>query len=512
MRSYLIGIDSGTTTIKVAAYDLDGNIKAVYSNRVELRHPEHGWAEQDMMEIWAKTRDLLRKLSRKIGAENIISIGLSGQSGGLWLVDRYMRPVRMGITWMDLRGAKIIEKMGENAAKYYDVCGWKVFPGAGAILLRWIKDHEPDNFKKIKYILRCKDWIKLKLTGEPSSDLTDMIGFTNPEKKEYAPEIMELVGLDRSLIELMPPLIDSWKVCGYVSEEGSKETGLKQGTPVVSGAYDVCSSALGAGAIRHSQFFVILGTAGIYAAISDRLLKDKNRRISINPHCVPGVYVLNSQSMLATPNLDWFIREFCKDLVEEAQRTGKNIYSVCDELVERAEENSGPVIFHPFLQGEIGPFTNPNARAMLFGLSIEHRRDNLIKAIYEGVGYSMLDNLFQLSNLLRAEFKEITVIGGGAKSRTWLKIISNISGSRVIVPVGEEFGCRGAAMNAGVGVGVFKDHEDALKHFFKIKLKIEPDYEKTKRYRRIFRIYQEIYQRVWDLWNDLQTLRSEGCK
>lgn len=506
---YLVGIDSGTTAIKAAAYDLNGNLKALYSSKIELKQPKHGWAEQDMEEIWSKTKNLLKKLSKDIGAENIISIGLSGQSGGLWLIDQNMKPVRMGITWLDLRGSEVINKIGEeNVLRYYDVCGWKIFPGAGAVLLKWIKEHEPDNFKKIKYVLRCKDWIKLKLTNEVCSDVTDMLGFIDPVKKTYAPEIMKVVGLDESAVELLPPLVNAWEVCGHVSEEASRETGLKTCTPVVSGAYDVCSSALGAGVTKHSQLFAILGTAGIYAAVSNKFLRDENRRVSINPHCVPDVYILNSQSMLATPNLDWFISEFCRDLMDKAESAGRSVYSICDELVSKIEPGSDFVIYHPFLQGEMGPFMNPNARAMFFGLSIRHKRENLLRAVYEGVGYSMLDNLQQLSNLLGIKVEEVTVIGGGAKSKVWLKILSDILGSKVIVPVGKEFGCRGAAINAGVGAGVFKSHEDALKHFFKIEFEVKPNYEITEKYRKLFRIYREIYHKVWSIWDELQKLRS----
>lgn len=498
---YLVGIDVGTSSIKVIAYDLNNKTKIIYSEKVTLKSPKPNWAEQDMWEIWNKTSQLLRKLTKNVKAEDILSVGLSGQSGGLWLVDKYHNPVRMGITWLDLRASELLKNFDEEKrSEYYNTCYRRVSPGGGIFLLKWIEKYEPKNFKKIKYILRCKDWIKLRLTNEPCSDPTDMGGFIDLTTNKYSTNILHIVGMEENVVDILPPLINAWEVAGEVTREASKKTGIKAGTPVVSGAYDVCSSALGAGIIKHSQFFVILGTAGIYAATSKNIIEDTKRNISITPHCIPNMYILNSQSMLATPNLEWFIDEFCKDLKFQAKEKGESVYAICDKIVNKVEP--GLVIFHPFLQGEIGPFINPNARGMFFGLSKWHKREHLLRAIYEGVGYSMLDNLIQLSTLLRSKVDEVTVIGGGARSKTWLEILSDISGARLLVPDGEEFGCIGAVINAGVGVRVFKDHKEGVKHFFKLKLRIKPRNENVRRYRKIFKIYQKIYKNVWNLWDE----------
>ena len=502
----LLGIDIGTTTIKAAIYDLSGEIEKVYSEKNEIENPHTGFAEQDMNKIWIKVCTLLRKITSDSRAEEILGIGLSGQGAGLWLLNKNLEPVGKGVTWLDLRGAEIIDRMDYSLiTELYEISGWKIFPGSGPILLKWFDIYQPDILKKCRFLLRCKDWIRFKLTDVILSDPTDMIGFVNPDTATYSPRIFQILNLDESYIGLLPPLKKPWEIAGEVTRQAAKETGLKEGTPVVVGAYDVCSSALGAGAIKPGQMFAIIGTAGIYAAISDRTIRDPQMKVSVNLHCVPNRYILNSQSMLATPNIDWFIMEFYKDLIEKYGN--KKIYEICDKLVENAKPYSGFIIYHPYLQGEMSPVMNPYARGSFFGLSIEHKRENLLRAIYEGIGYSMLDNILQLSRFITVVDKEATVIGGGSRSQTLLQILADICALRIKVPVGEEFGCRGAAINAGLGIGVFKTHEEALKSFLKTKFIATPIQERVELYRKLFRVYQELYKRVEDLWNELEKIR-----
>jgi sugar (pentulose or hexulose) kinase len=505
-NQWLLGIDIGTTAIKVGLYDLNGKTEKVYSERNQVENIYPGWAEQDMEKIWIKVCKLLKRITGKTKAKDILSIGLSGQSGGLWLVDKNLNPTGKGVTWLDLRGAEIISQMDSmSITELYKISGWKPFPGSGPILLKWFDIHQPKMLQESKFLLRCKDWVRLKLTDEVASDPTDMIGFIDPETGKYSSKIFQILNLDESYIELLPSLKKPWEKAGEVTRQAAKETGLMEGTPVIVGAYDVCSSALGAGVIKPGQMLSIIGTAGIYAAISDKVIKDPQMKVSVNLHCVPSRYVLNSQSMLATPNIDWFISEFCKDLMREYK--GKKIYEVCDKLVETVEPSSGFIIYHPYLQGEMSPIMNPYARGSFFGLSIWHKRENILRSIYEGVGYSMLDNILQLSKFVTAG-EEVTVIGGGSKSQVWLKILSDICGLRIKVPVGEEFGCRGAAINAGLGIGVFKSHEEALKSLLKTRFLITPTQKHTELYKRLFKIYQEFYKRVEDLWSELEEIRK----
>ena len=513
--AYLMGIDAGTTTIKAAIYNTNGEAFAVSSKHVNIEKPKPGWVEVDMYDVWEATKFVIKdSLQRaKIDAEKIASVGLSSQGGGIWLVDESGTPVRKAITWLDLRASNKVNDIKEKGLdkKIYDITWRKISTGSGLILLLWLKENEIEALKKARYYLSCKDWIKFCLTGTFSTDPTMMFE-TEPRKEGYSSEIFDILGIDEKYLDLFPPVIPAWKVAGTVNSRAAKETGLKEDTPVASGGYDVCSTALGAGVINDFQLFAVIGTAGIYAAVARKPIFDPNRLVSVNPHVVPNLYLFNCQSKTATVNLDWFINEFCKDLLVEAKEKGKNIYDICNELVSKVPPGANGVFYHPYLQGEIGPFVKPSARAMFTGISLWHKREHMLRAIYEGVGYSMLDNFQKICELLfpsvKLQKKEITVVGGGAQSEAWLQILADINNSTIIVPDGEEFGCRGAAINAGVAANLFKNHKEGVDAFFRIKKILSPRKEVSEKYKQLFEIYRKIYQSFWTIWEEIASLQA----
>ncbi|MEM3713750.1 MAG: FGGY family carbohydrate kinase, partial [Nitrososphaeria archaeon] len=321
--TYLMGIDAGTTAIKAAIYNKDGDTIAVSSMRVNIEKPKPGWVEEDMYNIWEATKFVIKDSLQKakIDAGQIISIGLSSQGGGIWLVDEKGTPVRKAITWLDLRASNIVNKLKEKGLDkdLYDITGWRIIPGAGTVLLLWLQENEVNTLKKARYYLSCKDWIKFCLTGTFSTDPSIMIFTINTRKGIYSSEIFDIMGIDKRYFDLLPPMIHSWNIAGTINSKAAAETGLKEGTPVTSGGYDVCSTALGAGIINNLQLFAIIGTAGIYAAVADKPVFDPNRLVSVNHHVVPNLYLFNCQSMTATVNVDWFINEVCKDLLRETK-------------------------------------------------------------------------------------------------------------------------------------------------------------------------------------------------
>jgi len=505
---FLMGIDAGTTSIKVGIYGTTGETITISSERISIETPKVGWAEEDMLDVWNATKSAIKCALKKskIRGEEILAIGLSGQGGGAWLIDGKGSPVRKAIIWLDLRASNLVEKLKESQKdkELYEITGWRIFPSSGPILLKWLQENEPTTLEKAKYFLRCKDWIKFCLTGSSSTDPSYMISEINIKTNKYSEEVFEILGIKKEYIGLFPQLIPAWKIAGTVNSIAAKETGLKEGTPVSSGGYDVCSCALGAGVINNKQLFAIIGTAGIYAAVVDHPIFDPNQQVSVNLHVIPDRYVLNCQSMTATPNLDWFINEFCKDLITKAG--DKNVYKICDSIVSKVPPGAGGILYHPYLQGEIGPFVKASARATFTGLSLWHKRDHLLRAIYEGVGFSMLDNFQKINELLFLNIKpkrEITVVGGGAQSDIWLQILADINNTMIIVPEGKELGCKGAAINAGIAVNLYKNHEEAVKNFVKIQKIYKPNEKNSILYDKMFKIYQEIYKGLWDAWDKL---------
>lgn len=508
---YLVGLDAGTTVVKCAIFDLKGRAVAVASRRLTLQHPEPGWAEHDMLTVWNAANGSIREAVAKanVSPADVAGVGLSGMGASLWLIDDKGQPVRNAIIWLDARSKLILDGWRESGLfdEFYDLTGWRPFTGIGApILYPWLKEHEPKILERVRWCLRAKDWIRYKLTDEICSDESDMsVGLFEVGRKEYSEKVFRLCGIE-DYAHTFPRLRKSWEIAGEVTTSAAKDTGLKAGTPVATGAYDVCSTALGAGAIEPGQTLGIIGTAGIYNAISDRAILDKQRKVGCGCHCVPDRWMLNCQAMLAASNLDWFLNQFYSLEKADAEKRGLSIYSLCDSWVESIPVGSQGVIYHPFLEGEIGPFLKPTARAAFFGIGAWHRREHLLRAIYEGVAYSMADNFLELARNFEGSgmrISEVRLTGGGARSFTWTRILADATGYVMRVPLEEECGCLGAAMNAGLGIGLYHDHREAVDETVRIAREVAPSRENREKYSRLFEIYKRLYEALWDEWDRL---------
>jgi len=510
-KPYLMGLDAGTTIVKSVVFDQKGKSLAVASRRLELEHPKPGWAEHDMLSVWNAAKRSIREALERAHAspQDVAGLGLSGMGASLWLIDGRGKPVRKAITWLDSRSKHILDEWRESGLSehFYDITGWRLFTGIGPpILYPWLKENEPKSLERARWCLRAKDWIRYRLTGEICSDESDMsVGLFEVGRREYSQKVLDLCRIE-DYAHTLPRLTKSWEISGEVTSGAAKETGLNAGTPVATGAYDVCSTALGAGAIEVGQALAIVGTAGIYNAISDKAILDKQRKVACGCHCVPDKWMLNCQAMLAGPNLDWFLDKFYSFEKSEATKKRANIYGLCNRLVERVPPGSLGIIYHPFLEGEIGPFVKPTARAGFFGIGAWHKREHLLRAVYEGVAYSMRDNFIELARNFEGTgigISEVRLTGGGARSPAWTRILSDVTGHQMRMPLEEECGCLGAAMNAGIAVGLFRDHREAVDKAVRIRGEVAPSKEAWDKYSALFAIYRRLYQAVSDEWDRL---------
>jgi len=350
---YLLGIDNGTTVTKAALFDLEGNEIAIGSQEISLKHPEPGWAEQDMKEIWEATADAIRKCLREaaIDPKAIQGISLSGHGGGVWLLDQNNLPVRDAIIWLDGRAKPYLDQWSAEGriAELYDACGWSLFAGIGACtIFPWLMEHEPESLERARINLTSKDWTKFRLTGELSTDLTmASIAHMNYQTSDYSERVLELTGISR-FRHLFPPIVPSWEIAGRVTKQASEETGLAPGTLVSSGAWDGTCSTLGSGCIAVGEAASVIGTAGVHVVVSAEADLDPERNYSLMYHAVPDRFVKNSLTMLAIGNLNWFEREFCLAERQEAERRGVSIYEVIDEEVASVPIGAGGVIYLPF--------------------------------------------------------------------------------------------------------------------------------------------------------------------
>jgi sugar (pentulose or hexulose) kinase len=242
----------------------------------------------------------------------------------------------------------------------------------------------------------------------------------------------------------------------------------------------------------------VIGTAGVHVVVSDKPDLDQERVYSLMYHTVPDRYIKNSLSMLAAGNLNWFEREFCLAEQQEADKQGVSIYDVINKEVAEAPIGAGGVIYLPFLQGERAPFVLPEARGLFFGLGDWHKRSHLLRALYEGVALSMRDNYTAMQK--GDPLKTTYLTGGGSASEVWCQIMANCTGNVMRVSAGEELGARGAAINAGVAVGLFSDHKAAVQQMVDIKREYEPEAEKKARYDELYELYRDLIKAVWPIW------------
>jgi len=502
-EAYLLGIDNGTTVTKAALFDLEGREVAVGSHEVGTAHPEPGWAEQSMDEIWQATVKAIRQCLAQaaIDPRAIAGISLSGHGGGVWLLDEHGRPVRDAIIWLDGRAKPYLDRWAADGrlAQLYDECGWSLFAGIGACtIFPWLMEHEPETLERARVNLWSKDWVKFCLTGELNTDQTmASIAHMNYKTGGYSDRVLELSGI-ANYRRLFPPIVPSWEVAGRVTAQAAEETGLAPGTPVASGAWDGTSSTLGAGCIGVGEAASVIGTAGVHVVVSAEPDLDPERNYSLMYHAVPDRFVKNSLTMLAAGNLNWFEKEFCLAEREEAERRGVSVYEVINEEVASVPPGAGGVLYLPFLQGERAPFVKPEARGVFFGLGDWHRRAHLLRAIFEGVALSTRDNYATMQKGKPLETTYLT--GGGSRSAVWCQILADCTGNAMKIPSGVELGARGAAINAGVAVGLFPDHRAAVQQMVRIEREYIPDPERMARYDKLYALYRDLIKAVWPIW------------
>jgi sugar (pentulose or hexulose) kinase len=503
-QQYLLGIDNGTTVTKAALFDLEGRTVAIGSSQeVKVSHPEPGWAEQNMDELWQATVAAIRQCLSKaqVDPATIAGISFSGHGGGVWLVDEQGRPVRNAIIWLDSRAKPYLDQWMSDGRfnELYDESGWSLFPGIGpCVIFPWLMAYEPASLERAKVNLTSKDWVKFCLTGQLNTDLTmASIAHMNYQTRDYSARVLELTGISRYR-SLFSPIVAPWEVAGQVTAAAAAQTGLKAGTPVAAGAWDGTCSALGAGSVEVGEAASVIGTSGVHVVVSDKPDLDPERVYSLMYHTVPGHYVKNALSMLAAGNLNWFEREFCLAERQTAEQRGVSIYTVINEEVANIPIGAGGIIYLPFLQGERAPFVLPEARGVFFGLGDWHQRGQLLRAIYEGVALSMRDNYTAMQK--GAPLKTTYLTGGGSASEVWCQIMADCTGNVMKISAGEELGARGAAINAGVAVGLFPNHQTAVRQMVSIEREYVPNAEKKARYDELYPLYQELIEAVWPVW------------
>lgn len=502
---YLLGIDNGNTVSKAALFDETGREIAVASAGAETLYPQPGWTERSMESLWTSTAHAIRAVIEKAGInpQAIAGIGNTGHGNGLYLLDKQGQPVRNGIQSLDTRADGILaerKRRGvlERAFPYILQEFWPAQPNA---LLPWLKQNEPDSYNRIAKIVSCKDYVKFRLTGAVTTDYTDISGtcLLDNTNKRYSRDLLDWYGIPE-MWDALPHLAESSEVVGRVTKEAAEATGLAEGTPVVGGLFDVDAGALGSGVIAPGTLCIIAGTWSINEVLIDQPVQNPALAM-VHVGMVPGRWMVLEGSATSMANLEWFVNTLGGEEKQEAARRGVSVYEICSELVNSLPPGSTDIIFHPFL---FGSNVQATARAGFYGVAGWHTKAHLLRALYEGVVYGHLNHIDKLRALGPLSVARLT--GGGSRSTVWTQIFADALNMVMEVPDGGEVSALGAAMSAGIGVGVYRDHADAVQQAVRVIRQQTPIAENTPLYLKRYQAYQQLLDVMRRPWETLHQL------
>ncbi len=501
---FVLAHDLGTSGNKATLFSEDGKLVANETVSYDTRYFNKTWAEQDPGDWWSAVCDSGRRLlaHAKVDAADIAVVALSGQMMGCTCVDKNGVALRPSIIYCDQRSEKeaagILAKVSMEDA--YKIVGHRVAAVYGMEKLLWVKNNEPEIFRQTALTLCAKDYINYRLTGRFGTDYSDASS-TNAfdiNTMSWSDVILDAAGLDRSLF---PDAYESTHVLGEITSEAAQATGLKKGTPVCVGGGDGSCAGVGVGCVKPGTSYNYLGSSSWVALTVKEPIVDSQMRTMNWAHVVPGYLHPSGSVQTAGSAYHWLKEQICTAEIAEAERTGRNVYDLMNDLLLQSPPGANGIVFLPYLLGERSPRWNPDARGAFIGLTLASKRADVVRSVMEGVTY----NLGMIVDIFRAHvpMETMTIIGGGAKSRTWLQMMADIYDVKIQRPnFLEEATSMGAAVVGGVGVGLFEDF-DCIDRFIRIEETLEPNPENQKQYAKMKPLFDQAYWSLKDLFAEM---------
>ncbi|MFW5769395.1 MAG: xylulokinase, partial [Spirochaetota bacterium] len=442
---------------------------------------------------WRAVCDSSRNLLDGVDSGDVRAVALSGQMMGSLCVDANGRPLRDALIYCDQRAENQVKQLEEriDSKDFYRITGHRISSSYSVEKFMWIRDNEPDVYKATAKMLHAKDYINYKLTGVMVSEYSDASGtnLLNLETLDWSDEIIDAAEIDR---EKLPELIRSTDIVGTVTREAAEATGLTAGTPVAAGAGDGLCAGVGVGSVKPGSTYNYLGSSSWIATTTEEPLYDPDMRSFVWAHAVPGLYHPCGTMQTAGSSFTWLKQQICRAETAEAEAAGTNPFALINSAVAASPPGARGLLFLPYLLGERSPRWNPRAKGGFIGLTMEHTREDVCRAVVEGV----ILNLNVILEIIK-EFlpvKEITVIGGGARGAVWRRIMADIYGADILMPdYLEEATAMGAAVIGGVGAGVFESF-DVIDRFISIRERTVPDPAAAAVYDSKKDVFEKCYQ------------------
>lgn len=506
--SFLIGIDLGTSGVKTVIFDEAG--KPVASSTVEypLYQPNLGWAEQDPEEWWKGTCESINNVMLKSGIDKreVKGVGLSGQMHGAVLLDKNDKVLRNAIIWCDQRSSAECDQITGLIGKerLIEITANPALTGFTASKIMWVKNNEPQIFEKVAKILLPKDYIRLRLTGEYATEVSDASGMQlmNIAKRQWSKEVLDKLELSESMLGKM---YESQEVTGKVTASAAEETGLNPGTIVVGGAGDQAAGAVGNGIVKAGVVSSTIGTSGVVFAYTDKLTIDPQGRVHTFCHAVPNTYHVMGVTQGAGLSLKWFRDNFCMEEMMTSELSDIDVYKLLDAEAETVKPCSDGLIYLPYLMGERTPHLDPNAKGVFFGLTAKHTKPHFVRAIMEGVTYSLRDCL-EIIKDMGIDISEVRASGGGGKSSIWRQMQADVFGTSISRIRSDEGPALGVAILAGVGAGIYSSVPQACEEVIKVKDSINPSADRIEKYDDFYQLYTKLYKSLKDDFTNLSCI------
>ncbi|MCL4384829.1 MAG: FGGY family carbohydrate kinase [Actinobacteria bacterium] len=500
MNDNLIGIDLGSGGCKVTLLNVKTKIAKTYSKEYTTYYPAPRWAEQNSYD-WINSAAILVKKAlaeNDCNPESVLAVGLSGVTHSPVLLDKNMEVIERVIHITDSRSFKQAEKIkSKYGEEILRKCLNPVGPMWTISMLSWVKETDINKWNNIRKIIFPKDYLRFILTGSVVTDYVDAEGtlLFNPVTKKWEEDFIKILELNP---DYFPDILKPADIAGKINQRGKELTGLKEGTPVITGTTDTLLEILAAGNLKPGNCTAKLATFGRICVLTDKPFSGEG--IINYSYIIPGLWYPGTGTKSFASSFRWIRDELCKDISKQ-----KDAFLIMDKEAEMIPAGSEGLIFHPYLVGEGSPYNDSHLRGDFLGINLHHTRAHFIRAVLEGTSFSMLDCLDFIKNRGIQIEGEIKFIGGGSNSNLWTSILADVFGRDAEIPANTDASF-GAAMLAGVGVGFYKSVEEAVKENSIIKSKINFNIKNNEKYKKVFKIYKDSKEALTEINHNISLM------
>ena len=490
---YYIGIDLGTSAVKLLLMEEDGTIKKIVNREYPIAFPHPGWSEQNPYDWYEKSMDGLKELIADCDRSKVAGISFGGQMHGLVALDETDAVIRPAILWNDSRTEEecnyLNEVIGKKTLSKYTAN--ISFTGFTAPKVLWMKNKEPENFARIHKIMLPKDYLCYRLSGVHATDFSDASGtlFFDVKNRGWSKEMCEICGIKD---EWLPKVFESYEAVGTLKPEIGEELGLSEKVVIAAGAGDNAAAAVGTGVVEDGKAFTTIGSSGVVFAHTSDISIDKKGRVHTFCCAVPGCWHVMGVTQSAGLSLKWFRDNFAWSEMETALSMGVDPYYLMDKEAGSVPIGANRLLYMPYLNGERTPHLDPNARGVFFGLSTMHKKKEMLRAVMEGVSYSLRDCV-EVMREMNINVSDMMACGGGGTSPLWRQMLADLYGCQVKTTQNKEGPALGVALLAAVGAGIYKSVPEACRAVIKPEKIQEPIVENTAEYEKVYAMYRKLY-------------------